>query len=126
MTLPLALNVASGEGAELDTKTPVLSGVDDDLRGDYQTTPMIRVLSGHAAEAPGDVADLGLADCEKRLHPGLAQGAAWIDVFRSNNSPGGTYCFTTTKGRVGAFSIESAGPDQVLPDSVILSVVLWQ
>lgn len=122
VTLPFALNVASSEGMELDTKKPVLSGVDDDLRGDYQASPTVIVLSGHAAEAPGDVADLDRADCEERLPPGLSQGPAWIGVFRGNGM-GGTYCFATTEGALGAFSIKSADP--ILPESVTLSVVLW-
>ncbi|WP_190109289.1 hypothetical protein [Streptomyces cinnamoneus] len=123
VTLPLSLNVPSQEGIELDTAKPVRAGVDDDLRGDYQTSPKIVVLSGHAAEIPGDADGLTRSACEKRLTSSVPKGPVWIDALRGNGM-GGTYCFNTTEGRVAAFSIVSADP-MPLPQSITLKVVLW-
>ncbi|GHG62401.1 hypothetical protein GCM10018779_31070 [Streptomyces griseocarneus] len=98
-------------------------GVDDDLRGDYSASAAVMVMTGRAAEAPGDVGDLSRADCEKRLPPGVARGPAWVPLTRSN-AVSGTYCFTTTEGHVAAFSMVSA--NLPLPDSVTVKVVLWE
>lgn len=124
VTLPLSLNVPSQEGMELDTAKPVRAGVDDDLRGDYQTSPKIVVFSGHATEIPGDTDGLTRSACEKRLPSGVPKGPVWIDALRGNGM-GGTYCFNTTEGRVAAFSIVSADP-MPLPQSITLKVVLWE
>ncbi|MGG8409834.1 hypothetical protein ACM614_26280 [Streptomyces sp. 12297] len=124
VTLPLSINQNSDVGAELDGKRPgQLVGVDDDLRGDYSASAAIMVMSGRAAEAPGEAEDLDRAECERRL-PSLptARNPAWVDVFRSYG-PGGTYCMTTTRGTVAAFTVVAA--EQPLPPSVTVKVVLW-
>ncbi|MFD5912036.1 hypothetical protein ACFWHL_25250 [Streptomyces massasporeus] len=43
--------------------------MDDDLRGDYSTTPAVIVMSGRAAETGNDLDDLDAATCEDKLPP---------------------------------------------------------
>ncbi|MFF5531763.1 hypothetical protein ACFY71_04700 [Streptomyces cinerochromogenes] len=125
MELPLTLNSVSDTGVELDGKKPVFSGTDDDLRGDYSSSPGIFVMAGQAAEVPGDAADLKFQDCAQLLQGGVNNNPVVISVRRGTGL-NGTYCFTTTKGRIAAFTIVSAGPDPVLPESVTVKVVLWE
>lgn len=124
VTLPLTLNANSDVGADFDGKDPGrLVGVDDDLRGDYSASAAVMVMTGRAAEAPGDAGDLRRSDCERRLPSGVARNPVWVPLTRSNGVSG-TYCFTTTEGRIAAFSMVSA--DLPLPDSVTIKVVLWE
>ncbi|MBB4885051.1 hypothetical protein WEB32_29605 [Streptomyces netropsis] len=124
VTLPLTLNANSDVGADFDGKDPGrLVGVDDDLRGDYSASAAVMVMTGRAAEAPGDAGDLRRSDCEKRLPPGVTQNPVSVPLTRSNGVSG-TYCFTTTEGRTAAFSMVSA--NLPLPDAVTIKVVLWE
>lgn len=124
VTLPLSLNQNSDVGAELDGERPgQLVGVDDDLRGDYSTSAAIMVMSGHAAEASGDVDSLDRSICEKRITTEVRNNPQWIYISRGD-SVGGTYCLATTEGHLAAFTIISA--EQLpLPVSVSVKVVIW-
>ncbi|QGV81750.1 hypothetical protein [Streptomyces ficellus] len=121
VTLPLSLNVPSDVGAELDGKGPGrLAGVDDDLRGDYSTTPAVLVMSGRAAETGRDLDALDAPTCEASLPP-LPGAPPAISAYRE-----GTYCFATSSGGVGAFSITSPPALSDIPDALTVQVVLWE
>ena len=121
ITLPLSLNVTSDVGAELDGKRPgKLVGVDDDLRGDYSTTPAVIVMSGRAAETGKDLDDLDAATCEAKL-PALPGDPPTISAYRE-----GTYCFATSSGDIGAFAMTSHLSISDIPNSLAVQVVLWQ
>lgn len=120
VTLPLSLNVTSDVGAELDGRRPgKLVGVDDDLRGDYSTTPAVLVMSGRAAETGKDLTDLDSASCERNL-PTLPGDVPRISAYR-----GGTYCFATSDGHIGAFEMPTPPSLYDIPDNLVVRVVLW-
>ncbi|MGA5407617.1 hypothetical protein ACPCSC_10185 [Streptomyces lavendulocolor] len=121
VALPLSLNVASDVGAELDGKEPGrLVGADDDLRGDYRTTPAVLVMSGRAAETGKELVDLDAATCEASL-PRLPGDPPSISAYRE-----GTYCFATSSGGVGAFAITSPPALSDIPDTLTVQVHLWE
>ncbi|GHF29829.1 hypothetical protein GCM10010218_08760 [Streptomyces mashuensis] len=125
VTLPLSLNQASDVGADVDGSSPGrLVGVDDDLRGDFSASASVVVMSGRAAEAPGSATELSRAECVRRLPGGVPTQPVWVPLTRGNsNAVSGTYCFTTTGGRVAAFEMVSASFP--LPEKVTVQVVVW-
>ncbi|MBA9007201.1 hypothetical protein [Thermomonospora cellulosilytica] len=121
--LPLAANVPSDVGLDLDGESPTLVGAQDDLRGDNQTAPKVIVFTGRVAEVSGDVGGLSREECERSLPPGASREPVFLPVYRGNGV-NGTYCFTTTENKVAAFAMVSA--DFPLPTSVRIEAVVWE
>ncbi|MEU9569975.1 hypothetical protein AB0D62_08815 [Streptomyces massasporeus] len=94
--------------------------MDDDLRGDYSTTPAVIVMSGRAAETGKDLDDLGPATCEDKL-PALPGDPPTISAYRE-----GTYCFATSSGEIGAFRVTTHLSISDIPSSQAVQVVLWE
>ncbi|MFF7769340.1 hypothetical protein ACIPIU_25990 [Streptomyces massasporeus] len=95
-------------------------GVDDDLRGDYSTTPAVIVMSGRAAETGKDLDELDATTCEENL-PALPGDPPTISAYRE-----GTYCFATSSGGIGAFRVTSHLSISDIPSSLAVQVVLWE
>ncbi|CAL9563648.1 hypothetical protein SUDANB1_04682 [Streptomyces sp. enrichment culture] len=125
VTLPLSLNMTSREGADLDGSEPgALVAVDDDLRGNYSASPTIYVMSGRAAVVAGSAEEVDYETCERKVPTRPANGPISIEIFRGDNSPGGTYCFATSDGRLAVYEVNSVD-DPVLPGSVTVNVVVF-
>lgn len=92
-------------------------GDGDDLRTGFAEQVNIVVMSGRAAEVAGPVKKVSHALCDERLPRTIPQSPAFIPESR-----GGTYCITTTEGRIAVFAI--------LPQpgfyGVLIDVVVWE
>ncbi|MBO3752034.1 hypothetical protein J5X84_38710 [Streptosporangiaceae bacterium NEAU-GS5] len=120
--LPLSMTGTSDIGFDLDARKPDFNGSVDDLRGNFGYQPQVIVMSGRAAEAAGDIAELDKAGCVDGLTPGAPGEAAFVPVYRGNGV-GGTYCFATGEGRIGAFTIKSI--DYPSSSRVTIDVLVW-
>ncbi|MFE6157404.1 hypothetical protein ACFQ7F_00560 [Streptomyces sp. NPDC056486] len=119
--IPVNLNSVSGTGAELDDDEPGnLVGIDDDLRGDYSTTPAVLVMTGRAAEVGKPLEKITKEICEQRI-PVKPSDPKGITAYRT-----GTYCFATSEGDVAAFAVTSTPSIQDIPSELTIQVVLWE
>jgi hypothetical protein len=119
--IPVNLNSVSDTGAELDSDKPGnLVGVDDDLRGDYSTTPAVLVMTGRAAEVGKPLDKITKEMCEQRT-PVQPSDPIGVTAYRT-----GTYCFATSEGSVAAFAVTSPPSVQDIPSELTLQVILWE
>ncbi|MGW3651100.1 hypothetical protein [Streptomyces sp. NPDC000878] len=119
--IPVNLNSVSTTGAELDSDEPGnLSGVDDDLRGDYSTTPAVLVMTGRVAEVGKPLDEITKEICTQRT-PAQPSDPIGVTAYRT-----GTYCFATSEGDTAAFAVTSPPTIQDIPDELTIQVVLWE
>ncbi|MFE1840622.1 hypothetical protein [Streptomyces sviceus] len=117
----MTLNSVSSRGAELDSDEPGnLSGVDDDLRGDYSTTPAVLVMTGRLAEVGKSLDEITKEICTQRT-PVQPSKPKEVTAYRA-----GTYCFATSEGDIAAFAVISPPTIQDIPDELTIQVVLWE
>ncbi|MEE4417799.1 hypothetical protein [Streptomyces bugieae] len=122
--LPLERDGVSDLGLDVDKPHPSLVSVGADLNTGWFASEAIVVNSGRVVEVAGTADTVDRDTCVAQL-PTSAREEEWVDAWRGNQ-PIGTFCFASTEGAVGVFSIDSVGPHPAYPQYVRIKVVVWE